>query len=548
MKRRSVVGLLGSLPLLGFYSRVRSSASPAAVFQHGVASGDPDGNSVVLWTRVTPRRAADELTCCWRIASDAGFRHVVDRGVVSTGSARDFTVKVVARHLRAGRDYYYDFSAEGEVSPAGRTHVLPAGHVPSLRFAAVSCSNHPAGYFNVYRDIARQSDIDAVIHLGDYIYEYGIGGYASENAQVLGRMPRPDHPLKSLSDYRVRHAQYKADPDLQALHAQHPMIAIWDDHDFLNNSWMSGSEGFRDTQDAWKVQRAAALQAYREWMPLRDLNPAAPERIFRSFHYGDLLSLILLDTRHFGRDRQLSYASDLNDDLTAFEKLRQDPARTLLGREQERWLERTLKRSSRQQWQLIAQQVLVSELRLPQRLIEVVDPAAPSRFSKAILDNYLRLSRHGLPLLLDTWDGYADARRRLLTALQKWARNPIIVSGDIHTSMAGKIRLDGKQRVEAVELVTPPVTSPGLDEYFPSADNRMARAFLDANPDLLFLDGRHRGWLDLRFDRDACAAQWRFVDTVLSRDYSVGVGRAVTVPCKDPRTGYRGIDYQLPDR
>lgn len=544
MKRRSVLKLLGSSPLLGLSTPILGHANSTTHFQHGVASGDPDHESVVLWTRVTPRDHPGSTPCTWQIASDAEFKRVVDQGAVDISAAKDFTVKVVARHLRPGRAYYYRFSCEGEHSPIGSTRTLPMGRVPALRFAAVACSNHPAGYFNAYRDIAAQADIDAVIHLGDYIYEYGSGGYATENAQRLGRVPQPDRRLESLSDYRLRHAQYKSDPDLQSVHARFPMIAIWDDHELLNNSWPGGAEGFDDTNAAWNVQRGAAMQAYREWMPVRDVDHAAPERIFRSFKYGDLLSLILLDTRHFGRDRPISFAADVGTNRAAFDKLRDDPGRTLLGFEQERWLESTLQASAKQQWQLIGQQTLVSELLLPKDLSEVVDRSAPSRFSKAAMESYLQRTPYGLPMLLDTWDGYADARRRLIAALHKWARNPIIVSGDVHTSMAGKLRLAPGKPVEVVELVTPPITSPGLDEYFPSAAGSAARSFLAANPDLFYFEGRHRGWLDLRFDQAACSAQWRFVDTFVSRDFSVAVGFAATVRPKDGAAGYRNIQYE----
>jgi alkaline phosphatase D len=197
-------------------------------FEHGVASGDPLHDRVILWTRVTTRRWYDEVNVKWQVARDPKMRRIVADGRTSTDIWRDFTVKVDVDGLEPAHTYYYQFSAQGERSPVGRTRTLARGHVDAARLAVVSCSNLPAGLFNVYALIAQRADLDAVLHLGDYLYEYANATYG--NGALLGRVPLPDKEIVTLADYRERHAQYKRDADLQAAHRQHPFICVWDDH------------------------------------------------------------------------------------------------------------------------------------------------------------------------------------------------------------------------------------------------------------------------------------------------------------------------------
>jgi len=301
----------------------RTPIAASNVFMHGVASGDPLTDAVILWTRVTPLVLGGAVEVEWFIAEDPGLVSIVDQGRTSTGPWRDYTVKVEAHNLAPGSTYYYRFHALGIGSPAGRTRTLPIGDVERLRFAVVSCANWPFGFFNAYRLIAERTDLDAVLHLGDYIYEYANGEFG--DGTPLGRIPRPDNETITLSDYRTRHAQYKTDTDLQEAHRQHPFIAVWDDHESANNSWMHGAQNHNPElgEGPWFERRLASQRAYFEWMPIREqpLVAACTERpqIFRRFGFGKLADLIMLDTRLYGRDRQPDRPAD------------DDPHRQLLG-------------------------------------------------------------------------------------------------------------------------------------------------------------------------------------------------------------------------
>jgi alkaline phosphatase D len=233
----------------------------AAVFRHGVASGDPLTDRVMLWTRATPRvETPSSVPVRWIVADDERLQRVVASGTVDTSSARDLTVKVDAGGLRPGRTYYYAFEAGGERSPIGRTKTLPQDDVSRVRLASISCSNYPAGYFNVYRCVANRDDLDAVVHLGDYIYEFANGVYGDGSGS--GRVPMPAGEASTLADYRLRYATYRSDVDLQAAHAAHPFIAVWDDHEVINDWWRDGAPGHLAARGEWATRLAAGLQAY----------------------------------------------------------------------------------------------------------------------------------------------------------------------------------------------------------------------------------------------------------------------------------------------
>lgn len=288
--------------------------SPEISFDYGVASGDPLQNAVILWTHVTPLDEDDRLEPIpvrWVVADDADLEDIVAEGEVSASAAADFTVKVDAKGLAPGQSYYYGFSVGNRNSPTGQTKTLPGSKTERVRLAVVSCSNYPAGYFNVYRAIAQRSDIDTVVHLGDYFYEYGADGFGSETGKALGRVSDPTHEIVSLDDYRTRHAQYRSDPDLQEMTARHPMIAVWDDHETANNSYKQGAQNHDESEGDWSERKAAAIRAYHEWLPIRAPDPKQLERTYRSFQYGDLATLIMLDTRLIGRDKQIDYRTDL---------------------------------------------------------------------------------------------------------------------------------------------------------------------------------------------------------------------------------------------
>lgn len=527
INRRHVVGsLLGGavLPVIGCSGQ--KTYPGTARFDHGVASGDPLSDRVILWTRVSGLLAGS-IDVDWAVATDPAMKRVIRRGQARTGPERDFTVKVDADSLPSGTRLYYGFSVGSSASGIGQTRTLANGALDTAKFAVVSCANHPYGYFHVYREIAQRDDLDAVLHLGDYIYEYGMGEYATERAEALGRIPVPDHRLVTLQDYRQRHAQYKADADLQALHAAHPMIAVWDDHELANDAWRDGAQNHVDGDGSWAVRRDTAIQAWLEWMPVRVSHAGDATRIFRRYQCGDLVSLIMLDTRLLGRDRQ----PDVGDNVTA-DSVREalaDRSRRLLGDSQERWLRDALDASGDSVWQLIGQQVMVSPTLSPE-LGPLLDLDRESLLPRETLEAYVEQSRGNPPMLLDTWNGYPIAREDFLRDLDAHARNPVVLSGDLHTSLAGNLVRNGQSRPVAVEFMTGSVTSPGFAEYLPETHPGAVRdATLALNPSLRYMETDRRGWLELTLDHAACTGAWHLVSTVHDADFSSSVDTTLYV-------------------
>ena len=530
MQRRQFVrGLLGGALWPAAALAGDRAVAREPVFAHGVASGDPMSDRVILWTRVSGA-GNQPVDCEWMLAADPALREVVARGSFVTDATRDHTVKVDAAGLKPGSTWYYRFELGGPdgrrvQSPIGRTRTLPVGHVASLRVAVASCANYPYGYFHAYRDIASQHALDAVLHLGDYIYEYGLGGYATEHAEQLGRIPEPRHEALTLDDLRRRHAQYKSDPDLKALHAAHPVIAIWDDHELANDAWKGGAQNHGDDEGAWGARRDAAIQAWLEWMPVRAGHERAETRIFRQFRFGDLATLVMLDTRVIGRDRQPDVPGATADEVVA--ALR-DPARRLLGERQEAWLRDVLLEANTT-WQLIGQQVMLAPTLSPS-LGPLLDRDRPSMLSPEQLDHYVDLSRDNPPMLLDTWNGYPVARQQFLADLARHARNPVVLSGDLHTSMAANLYAGEGDRPVAVELMTGSISSPGFAEYLPERNPGAVRdATLDLNPSLVYMETDRRGWLQVELTHAQCIASWRLLDTVHERAWSAVVDRRLQV-------------------
>ncbi len=282
-------------------------------FLHGVASGDPGPDRAIIWTRVTPERDGP-VPVRWVVARNRELSDVVFTGVYETSAARDYTVKVDVTDLRAGAPYFYGFLAGDQQSQVGKTRTLSRGSIDAMKLAVVSCASFPHGFFNVYEAIAAREDVDLVVHLGDYIYEYGLGGYGGDSAVTLGRIPSPEIECVAIEDYRQRHAQYKAEPELQAAHACAPWIVVWDDHETANDSWSGGADNHNpeNNEGEWAARKRASLQAYYEWMPIRDPAPGRPfEAIERSFTFGDLFTLVMLETRLLARSQQFDMARDM---------------------------------------------------------------------------------------------------------------------------------------------------------------------------------------------------------------------------------------------
>jgi alkaline phosphatase D len=418
---------------------------------------------------------------------------VVRSGNVTASPARDYTVKLDVKGLQPGRRYRYQFDALGDRSPLGLTRTLPAT-TAHVRLALVSCSNYPAGFFNAYAALAVRDDLDAVVHLGDYIYEFANGVFGDGTA--IDRIPDPVDEIVTLDDYRRRYATYRRDVDLQALHARHPMIAIWDDHEFADNAWLGG------TGD-WAARRLAAMRAYVEWMPVREPKRFEDFHLYRRFTFGRLAVLAMLDTRS-GRDGQV-FATD--------ERALRDPRRHLISRSQEQWLDDTLlsARSAGTTWALVGQQVMFS-------------PSAPPGTT-------IRNP--------DAWDGYQAERQRVRELLAH-AGNAIVLTGDVHSSWAFDIPRDpwdgyhpeSGEGSMAVELIVPAVSSP---PYVQTDDDRALVASLQRSlPHLKFLEGEHRGFVVLDVTPDRVVAEWHRTPDVLRRSADAPIAKTLAVEAGAP--------------
>lgn len=515
-----------------------------AEFLHGVASGEPATTSFLLWTRVTPGQGSGGfVTVRYEVAEDEDFTDIAARGSIETSPARDWTVKATPGNLLPGRSYYYRFMAGDAVSPTGRCKTLPAGSVDKARFAVVSCSNYAFGYFNVYDAIAQRDDIDAVIHLGDYIYEYSTEGYGGAVSKQLGREHVPDKEIVSLDDYRARHAQYKSDAGSRAMHAAHPMIPVWDDHETTNNSWEGGAENHDLSEGDWDERRSAALRAYYEWMPVRDpVGGAAPEALLRDFQWGDLVTLATLETRLMARSEQLDYET-LGPTLATPEGLRQfkevdlvNADRELLGRPQIARLTDAMKSSveSNTRWRVIANQIIMAQVTAP-NLTPLAESPAIAEIEKVFpqIRDFIALSTLDIPLNLDAWDGYPAARERFYDAMRRvGATDLIVLTGDTHEWWANELR-DGSGRRMGVELGTNAVTSPGASTYFGSEGATYSRLVQDRNPMVTHHDPDGKGYIDLHLTKAAAQANFVSVDTVTSTDYGTSVRKAFDIVEED---------------
>lgn len=518
-----------SSPKLTPYVAVDEAAT--GVFEHGVASGDPDATSVVLWTRVSPDESGSRGTVAWEVATDDAFQNVVAQGESTTGVSRDWTVKALADELAPGTTYFFRFRFGASVSPTGRTKTLPIGAVNQARFAVMSCTNYPFGFFNVYDLVARYEDFDAVIHLGDYLYEYSREGYGGDVGKTLGREHLPAHECNSLSDYRQRHAQYKSDPASQAMHRRHAMISIWDDHETSNDSWSGGAENHTpETEGDWNTRRRAALQAYYEWMPVREPD-MAPEAFFRSFSFGDLLTIAAIETRLMARARQFEYSEVLPtlktaEDVDHFKNtILWDESREMLGAAQLDYLDRTFRNSvaSGQPWRLVVNQVTMAKVIAPDLTPHVTEEQISElekQWDQARA--FVQASTLGLPLNFDAWDGYPAARERFYDmAREAGDSGMLVVTGDTHTWWANDLtdRNGGHMGVElGVHSVTSP--SPYAREFLGGKGADYALLTNRDNKDVRYLSGESHGFIDLTITREGARAEFVAVDTIESKAYN----------------------------
>jgi alkaline phosphatase D len=511
---------LGALAVPG----VAQMAS-ARGFTHGVASGEPRQRSVMLWTRYVPGGRIH-----WQVSRSEDFRRIVDEGDVFADAERDLCVKPVATGLRPGQHYFYRFrDGRGGMSDVGRTRTLPEGRTQRFNLGIFSCANLAFGFFNAYGHAADRDDIDLAVHLGDYYYEYPHGTYPIARNALPGRF-HPESEAVHLADYRLRHALYRADPDLQRLHARAPMVLMWDDHETANNSWEGGAENHDPAKEgAWSARKKAAMRAYREWLPVSD-------RDWESYEIGDLASLFRVDTRLAGRSRMRNYdeilmgRDDVKATLTRFrDGAWRDQAMTMMGSGQEAWLAGSLKRSARQgtRWQLLAQQTLMGSCTLPLEAKNWVRPEAPAIVQRATA-NAVAASEVGLPLNLDAWDGYPAARDRLLRSALDADSNLLVLTGDSHNGWAYDLDLGGAPA--GVEFAGQSVTSPGLEGYATAAAPAdVERGFRARNPALKWMDASRRGYLTLSLTPDRATGEWLSLDTVRTRSTKIAATQRMSV-------------------
>lgn len=468
LKAGALVGIAGAnLPLACSSSDAEGDRKHGASFEHGVASGDPTTDSVLLWTRVTPREPGP-VSGSYEVFDSRELDEPLTRGSFTTDETRDYTVKVEADGLAPGTTYYYRFRCEGAISPVGRTRTAPQGDVERLRLLVFSCAAYAAGYFHAYRSAALRADIDLCVHLGDYIYEHGDAEFGAKRAYD------PPHEVVTLEDYRRRYAHYRNDPDLQAVHQQFPFVTIWDDHEVANDAWRGGAQNHQEAEGDYADRKRAAQQAYFEWVPVRETEPG---RVHRSFSYGDLVDLVLLDTRHWGRDRQ----------LPASDPALSDEDRSILGSDQEAWFEETVL-ASEARWRLLCQQVMVTSLPLG-------------------IGN------------TDAWEGYPASREHLYALIESHALdNVVILTGDIHMSWAFDMVPRDAETYDpesgagsiAVEFVAPSVTSPSLDRE----PAEVLEEAVAAVPHVRLAQLWKRGYLLLDVDHERLQAEWYLFERV----------------------------------
>ncbi|NNE56921.1 MAG: alkaline phosphatase [Hellea sp.] len=508
-------------------SSERSGAN--GTFEHGVASGDPLSDRVIIWTRITPALNMNSASVEWQVSNDKNFDDIVSSGNVQTSPAKDWTVKIDADGLSPNSWYYYRFKSQEGTSPIGKTRTLPDGKVNKARFAVVSCANWQHGYFNPYDHIARDGGFDALLHLGDYLYEYGIGG-ATDAMTAAGRLHEPRHEILTLQDYRTRHGQYRTDPSLQAITAQMPMIAIWDDHESSNDSWKDGAGNHQEGEGNWNSRKEIAMRAYYEWMPVRDPKPGTGlEFLFRSFEWGELATLAAVETRLMARSESFEFEPFAEQlfDPEGLEKFKAekwfDPAREMMGKIQVDWLVKTFGQSKKdgKPWRLLVNQVLLSRTSTPDTTPHITDEDLKKLGEN---EEFIRLKRDMSPLRLpmypDSWDGYPAARERLFNALKgTGVEDMLVVTGDSHEFWANDITADNGENV-GVEIGTTSVSSITSGDFIGDPAEQFALLVNKENRDVRYYNPLYKGYVDLTLTPSKATARMIAVDSVDSPEYT----------------------------
>ncbi len=502
------------------------SQAEASPFEWGVASFDPSGDGVLLWTRATPT-ATGPAPLEWVVARDAALTDVVATGRIEVGPDTDHCAVVAVDGLEPGRTWWYAFTTStGERSPVGRTRTMPTGPVERLRLGVVSCSRYASGGFEAYRALAAR-EVDLVVHLGDYIYEDGLGG---------AREHQPAHRLRALADYRARYAQHRRDPDLQALHARHPMVAVGDDHDVAGNAWRDGAATHDPSVDGpWIDRLLAAGHARSEWVPGRTGASDADgrPRAWRTIGLGTLAELVVLDTRTWGRDRQPATAAELGGPPPGGAD---GTRRTMLGADQERFVADRLRGvdGDRPPWVVLANQVMFHPLRV----------AVPTPSLAGAIEAAGFLVVDGEAVNADQWDGYPQAREALSVAMGGGG-GVVMLTGDVHSSWAWEGPANDGGRPAMVELVAPSVSSEALADRLPVAAGLVETALRGLSPDLSHVELSSHGYLLVDLTADQVQGEWWYVEPGVRGSQRFGAGRTaprsvpmhlteVAVPLRDP--------------
>jgi len=542
-------------------------------FLHGVASGDPLSDKVIIWTRLTPKDELKTLNLAYEVSKSVDFKVLVHSGFVKARKKNNYTVKIDLHNLEEDTVYYYRFKSNYEVIE-GKTKTL-ASNPSSVKLAVFSCSNYTNGYFNAYMEASKLSDVDVVLHLGDYIYEYGMfeddgvtPAYATKNASKIGReLPKHnDKELLTLDDYRNRYALYRSDEGSIALHKNTPFICVWDDHEIANDIYKDGAENHNENDGDFDERKLAALKAYFEWLPIRPVKENDNETIYREFNFGELVNLYMLDTRVIARDKQLEYSSYFNAD-GSFEQTKfvadvSNTNRSLLGAEQLNWLQNKIISSSAK-WQVLGQQVLMGRMNLPAELLKLIVllNSASQEQKGAILTQMnsligqlvaikMRLLANdptlsdeekarvttALPYNLDAWDGYAYEREVLFSTFKNLDKNLIVLAGDTHNSWANNLK-DASGNNIGVEFATTSVSSPGMEEYVGLSTTQASISFENAISllvdDLQYTNLNQRGFMTVKFTKEEIETNWYYVNSNDSTTYSIDTTRNKTIKVKD---------------
>ncbi|MDF2514924.1 MAG: alkaline phosphatase [Sphingobacterium sp.] len=529
-------------------------------FESGVASFDPTDSQVIIWTRISPAKNEPKIGLDYKIATDIGMVDIVKSGAIEALAEDDYTISLDIKNLASNKRYYYQFGIPGTqlYSLVGETKTLPKGmEANDIKLAICSCSNYPSGLFNVYGAMAK-SEADVVLHLGDYIYEYGQGEYGTNaTTGTLGRAHLPANEILSLDDYRTRYKQYKSDPQLQLLHQKKPFICVWDDHELANDAYKDGAENHtRGKEGDFNGRKAYSIQAYHEYIGIRT---ADKTKIYRSFTFGNILDLHMLDTRVIGRDKQLNYADYVSLsgrlDVDAFRTNWMDSGRSMLGVDQRSWLANALD-SGKGGWQVLGQQILMAKMNVPAEIPPVlaeimnaggnISPEKIDRLKKLVIELItikIKMANNDpgitteqrqrvsttLPYNLDAWDGYPAEREHLYEMAK--GKKLISLAGDTHNGWFSKLVSSDKTAV-GNELATSSVTSPGFEAYL-GADagflSSLEKALATLVDDLEYANVSQRGFVLATFSAEKVVSQWYYVSTIATPTTDSILGHTETI-------------------